>query len=556
MGIPPTRYRAYPHEFSGGMRQRLMIALTLVLRPAFVVADEPTTALDVLVEAQIIRILHDLRRNYRHRAAADHPQPRHHRRGVRPGGGDVRRRDRRDRRRARGVLAPQAPLHPRAAALDHLAADHRPQLHRRRPAGPGRAAVRLPLPPALPRRDEGLRDPAPRRARARGRQPGPVLGRRLRGRPGATTYPSPSARRSSGRRSPLPTKPEVDRLSGAEVRHASSTSSDLAVHFQLQGGALSRLLGLKARTVKAVDGVNRVAAARRGARPGRRVRQRQVHARPRAARPGAGDATAGSPTTRQDRGERRVSEMRGAELRQLRTDLQMVFQDPHAALNPSMTIEEAVGHPLVIHKIASGEALRLQVEGALERVGLVPGRAVPHEVPLGPVGRSEAARRHRAGDHPEPGGARRRRAGLHARHERAGQDPAADARPQAGARADLRLHHPRPGQREVLLRPDRDHVPRPDRRDRPDRGDLRQPAAPLHQGAAQGDPRARPRPDGAARPAARRDPRRGRAAAGVLVPPPLSRGDRRAAGGSRATSGRCSRSTGPARSRRTTTSRP
>ncbi len=65
MGIPPTRYHAYPHEFSGGMRQRLMIALTLVLRPAFVVADEPTTALDVLVEAQIIRILHDLRREYR-----------------------------------------------------------------------------------------------------------------------------------------------------------------------------------------------------------------------------------------------------------------------------------------------------------------------------------------------------------------------------------------------------------------------------------------------------------------------------------------------------------
>jgi peptide/nickel transport system ATP-binding protein len=64
MGIPPTRYRSYPHEFSGGMRQRLMIALSLVLRPAFVVADEPTTALDVLVEAQIIRILHDLRRDF------------------------------------------------------------------------------------------------------------------------------------------------------------------------------------------------------------------------------------------------------------------------------------------------------------------------------------------------------------------------------------------------------------------------------------------------------------------------------------------------------------
>ncbi|WP_299275267.1 ABC transporter ATP-binding protein [uncultured Georgenia sp.] len=64
MGIPPTRFRAYPHEFSGGMRQRIMMALALVLRPAFIVADEPTTALDVLVEAQIISILADLRRSF------------------------------------------------------------------------------------------------------------------------------------------------------------------------------------------------------------------------------------------------------------------------------------------------------------------------------------------------------------------------------------------------------------------------------------------------------------------------------------------------------------
>ncbi len=64
MGIPPTRYRAHPHEFSGGMRQRIMIALALVLRPSFVVADEPTTSLDVLVEAQIIQILADLRSNF------------------------------------------------------------------------------------------------------------------------------------------------------------------------------------------------------------------------------------------------------------------------------------------------------------------------------------------------------------------------------------------------------------------------------------------------------------------------------------------------------------
>ena len=288
--IPANRWGQYPHEFSGGMRQRVAIALALLLNPKMIVADEPTTSLDVTVSAEILEeltrlcseremalllISHDLAMvgEYCDRIGVMYQ-------GKMVESGDVK-----------SIL--YNPQHEYTKSLLE-------------------AALKI---QAVTAKDEKTKQ-------------APIL-----------------------------------QVKGIQQ------------HFTLESNFIKQLFGGQKSVIKAVDGIN--------------FELHEGETLGLVGESGCGKSTLSrtilqllKPTagTVEFLGKD-LTQLSSQELREMRRQLQMIFQDPHACLNPLMTVGESIADPLLIHKLATASEAKKQVVTMLEKVGLTPTSDYYHRYP-------------------------------------------------------------------------------------------------------------------------------------------------------------------------------
>jgi peptide/nickel transport system ATP-binding protein len=299
IGEAARRLEQYPFELSGGMRQRVMIAMALAQNPDILVADEPTTALDVTVQAQILSLIRKLQADTGTAVILIT-----HDMGVVAEMADDVLVMRQGAAVERGAVTQifEAPQHPYTRSL--LA--------------------------AVPRLGAMTGTSGPRRATAE-----------------ATAEASP----------PLPPAKVIE-------------VDNLTVRFRIRAG----LLGRPTRRVHAVEGIS--FALRAG------------ETLSLVGESGCGKSTTGKALANLVPfegdviiGGRNIAGLGATAMKPIRRDIQMVFQDPYASLDPRMRIGDLVAEPLRIHGIAQGQELADRAEALLARVGLPADalRRYPHE---------------------------------------------------------------------------------------------------------------------------------------------------------------------------------